>query len=98
MAMAKFIRNLFVGLAAGVSLFSAHAHADGRDQVVLHLLDYIAVEYPAFVKDGLVVDADEYREQVEFSRKVAEDVVALAPNPRRGELASAAQHLAVLIA
>ena len=38
-------------------------------QVLLHLLDYIAVDYPEFVKDGKILDQAEYDEQVEFAAR-----------------------------
>jgi len=34
--------------------------------MVLHILDYVAVDYPGAVKDGRVLDEGEYKEQVEF--------------------------------
>ena len=45
--------------------------ADGvRAQLVVHLLDYVSVDYPAFVKDGKVLDDGEYKEQQEFAAQV----------------------------
>src|SRR5262245_21539937 len=35
-------------------------------QVILHMLDYVAVDYPETVTDGRVKDQREYAEQVEF--------------------------------
>jgi high-affinity iron transporter len=37
-------------------------------QIILHMLDYVAVDYPEFVQDGVVLDQAEYDEQVEFSQ------------------------------
>ena len=39
-------------------------------QLILHLLDYVAVDYPQCVQDGTVLDQSEYNEQVEFSQQV----------------------------
>ena len=39
-------------------------------QAVIHLLDYVAVEYPQFVKDGRVTNSEEYAEQVEFAGQI----------------------------
>jgi high-affinity iron transporter len=39
-------------------------------QLILHLLDYVAVDYPQCVQDGTVLDQSEYDEQVEFSQQV----------------------------
>lgn len=52
-----------VGLAAAQSP-PEHTH------MILHMLDYMAVEYPEFVQDGTVLDQAEYDEQIEFSQQV----------------------------
>jgi high-affinity iron transporter len=49
---------------------------DGAQRVV-HLLDYLAVDYPGTVADGAVVDELEYAEQVEFAGQVRERIAAL---------------------
>jgi len=67
-------------------------------QQVLHLLDYVAVEYPQFVKAGKVIDADEYAEQVEFSAQVADAGRNFPPHPEKEALAASAATLAKLIA
>lgn len=41
-----------------------------RAQTILHMLDYVAVDYPEFVQDGTVLDQAEYNEQVAFSQQV----------------------------
>ncbi|MGE0808969.1 MAG: hypothetical protein AB7L76_25785, partial [Burkholderiaceae bacterium] len=40
-------------------------------QSIVHMLDYIAVDYPQFVRDGVVVDEQEYAEQREFAGQVS---------------------------
>jgi len=67
-------------------------------QQVLHLLDYVAVEYPQFVKAGKVIDADEYAEQVEFSAQAEDAVRNFPPHPEKDALVSSAAILAKLIA
>lgn len=67
-------------------------------QQVLHLLDYVAVEYPQFVKSGKVINADEYAEQVEFSAQVADAVRNFPPHPEKDALVASAAILASLIA
>jgi high-affinity iron transporter len=52
-----------VGLAAAQS-------PPEQAQMILHMLDYMAVEYPEFVQDGTVLDQAEYDEQIEFSQQV----------------------------
>ncbi|CAD5106363.1 cytochrome c/FTR1 family iron permease [Zestomonas carbonaria] len=53
---------------------------------VLHLLDYIAADYPATVAAGQVVDDGEYREQLEFLTHLQGLIVALPARPQRAEL------------
>lgn len=43
---------------------------DEKAQAIVHMLDYIAVDYPECVQDGTVVNADEYAEQREFAAQV----------------------------
>jgi high-affinity iron transporter len=72
------------------------ARADSTEpnaQTVLHLLDYVAVEYPQFVKDGKVINADEYAEQVEFAGQIERAIRALPTSPQREQYAKAAAGL-----
>lgn len=48
------------------------AAADEQAQSIVHLLDYVAVDYPGFVRDGKVIDEQEYKEQLEFARHAAD--------------------------
>jgi high-affinity iron transporter len=43
------------------------------------MLDYVSVDYPAFVKDGAVLDTSEYAEQKEFAQQVLELLGSLPP-------------------
>lgn len=71
------------------------ARADApQGQAILHLLDYVAVEYPGVVRDGKVQDEGEYAEQVEFSGNVTALVARLPANPRQSALAAQAASLA----
>ncbi|MEO8037286.1 MAG: cytochrome c/FTR1 family iron permease [Betaproteobacteria bacterium] len=69
-----------------VLMYSGAAQAADSLQGVLHLLDYVAVEYPQFVKDGTVTNAAEYAEQLEFSENARAQLEKLPDNPRRTEL------------
>jgi high-affinity iron transporter len=60
---------------------------------VVHLLDYIAVDYGEAVADGAVRNADEYREMREFAANVADAVAALGERPRKVELVGQAAAL-----
>lgn len=79
--------------ARGPAAASPHAEIPQ----LLHLLDYIAVEYPEFVRDGQVLDGDEYQEQVEFSDQVARRVAQLPDSRTRPPLQTAADRLHSLI-
>lgn len=61
---------LWLVLFAAASLARPAAAASGHEekaQTVIHMLDYVSVDYPEFVKDGKVVDEAEYQEQREFA-------------------------------
>ncbi|OCR26597.1 cystathionine gamma-synthase [Pseudomonas syringae] len=70
---------------------------DGAAQA-LHLLDYIGADYPATVAGGKVVDASEYREQVEFLGVLQGLVAALPQRAERGELEKGVASLADAVA
>ncbi|MEO5788222.1 cytochrome c/FTR1 family iron permease [Gelidibacter sp.] len=53
-----------------VSITTSNVFSQSNDQTtetVIHLLDYIARDYPEAVQNGEIVDADEYEEMLEFS-------------------------------
>ncbi|MCY1262064.1 FTR1 family protein [compost metagenome] len=52
----------------------------------LHLLSYIGADYPATVVDGKVIDASEYREQIEFLGALQALIVALPARDGQKEL------------
>lgn len=49
---------------------AAAAPGDEKAQTVIHLLDYVSVDYPETVRNGVVQDAGEYEEQREFVGQV----------------------------
>lgn len=49
---------------------SAAAGSDDKAQTVIHMLDYVSVDYPGTVREGAVQDAGEYQEQREFATQV----------------------------
>ncbi len=65
--------------------------------LILHMLDYMAVDYPEFVQDGVVLDAEEYEEQVEFSEQVQSLLVQLPAHPEHPALLQQAAQLVSLI-
>jgi high-affinity iron transporter len=56
-----------------------------RAQTILHMLDYVAGDYPQAVKDGKVVEESEYKEQVDF---VTGAITMLGELPARAEQAA----------
>lgn len=87
---------LWLGLL-GVSGAAPVAEAEGGARMILHMLDYISVDYPEFIRDGRVLDEGEYQEQLEFARTVREEVGQLPTQEERGALVEQAQQLLALI-
>jgi len=81
-------------------LFLAWPPAGGTQeaQTILHLLDYIAVDYPEAVEDGKVKNEDEYKEMLEFTAQVIARLEVLPDNPRKTALVGDAAVLAQLVA
>ena len=55
-------------LQLGAAAALAQSPADAAPSVV-HMLDYVSVDYPEFVQDGKVLDEPEYEEQKEFATR-----------------------------
>jgi high-affinity iron transporter len=66
-------------------------------QTLLHLLDYIGVDYPEAIADGKVKNEDEYREMLEFTQQVNERLQGLPEHPDKAALLADAQGLARLV-
>lgn len=73
------------------------AAAAQEAQTVLHLLDYIGVDYPEAVEAGKIKNEDEYKEMLEFTAQVTERLKALPENPRKGALIGESQALSKLV-
>ncbi|MBI3480653.1 MAG: FTR1 family protein [Nitrosomonadales bacterium] len=94
----KSIRIISSGMVIFVlSLFMPVAHADAlserETQSILHMLDYLSVDYGGAVLYGAVVNEREYREQTEFSGQSVKLLVKLPANPRQEALIKEAQEL-----
>ncbi|MHB1142900.1 MAG: FTR1 family protein [Sulfuricaulis sp.] len=101
----SFSRFFPTGIAATVALrvafggllclaLAGPARAADPAQTVLHLLDYIAVDYAETVENGRVKNADEYREMHEFAGQVQGLIKGLPENEGRARLLSEAATLA----
>lgn len=88
---------LVLVLPLPAALGQAAPEADRAPQTILHLLDYVSVEYPAFVQGGKVVNEAEYAEQVEFSGQVEALIRELPANPQRDAYIGQASRLHALI-
>ncbi len=55
-------------------------------QSILHILDYVAVDYPATVKKGKVINRAEYNEQIEFTRRLKPLLAMLPQNDVNSKL------------
>lgn len=76
------------------ALGAAHAAAnDEKAQTIIHMLDYVSVDYPEFVQDGKVLDEPEYQEQREFARQSALLLEQLPDNAERAALLAKAKQL-----
>ena len=93
------LRNIVYCLIAVALPGSAIAQAPGTGdaRLVLHMLDYIGVDYPEFVRDGEVLDEAEYTEQIEFAAQVEELLAGLPPRPESERLARDTRSLSELI-
>lgn len=94
-ALARLVAPLL--LACGLTAAAAQAPQAESVQVVLHMLDYIAVDYPGAVGDGKVIDQAEYDEMREFSAQVIAQIGGLPANDSREALVRQAGALAKLI-
>jgi high-affinity iron transporter len=79
-------------LLAGLALIAATAAAQDA-QTLLHLLDYIGVDYAEAVEGGKVKNEDEYKEMLEFAARVAAQANNLAGNPAKAAIVRDAQAL-----
>lgn len=79
---------LFILLAFPVYLLAANSQQQTTLQSLLHSLDYIAVDYPGAVIDGVVQDAGEYAEQTEFAAQMTVLLGRLPDTPQRRDIRS----------
>jgi len=83
-------------IVPGLSIAADAGTAPGPDELgptIVHLLDYVAVDYPATVKDGKVTDEAEYQEQLEFVTQSVALLGQLPAEPDRAALLDQARTL-----
>lgn len=66
---------------------------DDPARVIVHMLDYVGVDYPEFVRDGKVINEEEYAEQREFAGQVAALLARLPAAPEQPALLAQAREL-----
>lgn len=64
-----------------------------KAQTIVHMLDYVGVDYPEFVQDGKVLNAEEYQEQLEFATQVIALLGQLPSVPEKSALLDQAKSL-----
>lgn len=89
-----FLGVLLAGLLAG----TLNARADDTLPTIVHMLGYIAVDYPATVQAGQVKNPAEYAEQQEFAARIAILMDKLPTHTDKPALQKQAQNLVQLIA
>lgn len=83
---------LFLLLCCALGAVQAAA-SDEKAQTVIHMLDYVSVDYPEFVQDGKVLDEPEYQEQREFAKQSALLLEQLPQNEDKAALVAKAKQL-----
>lgn len=91
-AVFSCLRGLLFLLCAACLPAGAQTAQD-RAQTVIHMLDYVSVDYPEFVRDGKVLDEPEYQEQREFASQSAALIGQLPPAPEQPALVAKAREL-----
>ncbi|MFT3885908.1 MAG: FTR1 family protein [Flavobacteriales bacterium] len=89
---------LLLALAIGTAVRAAGTPVDEQARSVVHMLDYVSVDYPDFVKDGRVVDAAEYAEQLEFAGQVVALLEQMPATPDGAALIAEARALQAQVA
>jgi high-affinity iron transporter len=90
------MRFIFALVAALLLVLPARAQ-DGA-QAIVHLLDYVGVDYSGAVADGKVKSAVEYKEMTEFAAQALERLKALPENPAKAALIANAARLSKQVA
>ncbi len=66
---------------------------DERAQTIVHMLDYVGVDYPESVQNGQVIKPDEYAEQRNFAAQALTLLGQLSPVPEQDVLVQQAHEL-----
>jgi high-affinity iron transporter len=80
-----------------LALCGPAAAQENAAQTVLHMLDYVGVDYAGAVEGGKVKDEGEFKEMVEFTTEAVTLLGALPANPQRAALVAEARKLARMV-
>lgn len=93
----NMLREIIRILMMACMAISFCAQADNTTQTIVHMLDYVSVDYPEFVKDGKVLDEAEYKEQLEFATQAGVLLATLQAVPEQAALLAQAEQLKLRI-
>ena len=97
----KSIRMILAAITASfLIMLMPAAHADETSereaQTILHILDYLSVDYGGSVLLGKVLNEGEYKEQVEFAEQSVKLLSGLPQHQLKADLVKDARELALL--
>ena len=92
----------FIALISMLTLSSPPVATAAEDQnstiqAILHILDYIAVDYPQVIIHGEIINAGEYQEQREFSAAAQAKITKLPDHTGKAAMVASIQQLVALI-
>lgn len=94
---AAWLLGLYLLCAVAAAPTRAETPTADKAQTIVHMLDYISVDYPQFVRDGKVIDQGEFDEQLEFSTQSAVLLQQLPARPGQAALLEQANALRAAI-
>lgn len=73
------------------------ATAQQQAEVIVHMLDYVAVDYPVAVQDGQIISTLEFEEMQDFAAQIVQQLEQLPAAPRHPKLLEDARTLAARV-
>lgn len=97
--MSRLLYLVFAGLLSGAAMPGTAQPENSTDpaRTVLHILDYMGVDYPGAVENGKIKSVDEFNEQREFAAQVVTTLRQLPANPHKDALITDAHALVGLV-
>lgn len=96
--LSRLVASLAIFVCAAFAATASARDQTAGPQALLHALDYLAVDYPHAIQNGVVVDAAEYAEQQEFAQQVVALIEELPSRPEKAALIEAARAVQQAIA